>query len=209
MLIPISHYLTFSLAALVMVLLPGPNMIYLITQTISNGVKAALISLAGIALAFFVYLFIAALGITGILKLSLSAYHLLKLIGAVYLLWLAYQIFKKDYSKLSEKKCTLLQSKLFNYFSVGFLTNLFNPKVALFYFAVIPQFINTQGNIFFIQIFILGIIQISISIMVDCVIILMTNQAKKSVFYLPNWLLIQRWLSIFVITGLACKMAIF
>ena len=92
--IPATELALFSLAALVMVLTPGPNMIYLVSRSLCQGRKAGVTSLFGVAVGFLVHMFAAAIGLTAVFMAIPLAYELLKWLGAAYLLWLAWQAVK-------------------------------------------------------------------------------------------------------------------
>src|SRR5436190_8220295 len=137
----LSSLITFGFIALGMVLTPGPNMIYLVSRSISQGRVAGFISLGGVALGFVFYIVCAAFGITALVLAVPYAYDALRFGGAAYLLYLAWQAVKpggrspfqiRDLPKDSPKKL----------FTMGFVTNLLNPKIAVMYLSLLPQFIS-------------------------------------------------------------------
>ena len=126
----LSNLIAFSLIALGMVLTPGPNMIYVISRSISQGRKAGLISLGGVALGFIFYMLCAAFGITGLVMAVPYAYDTLRMAGAVYLLYLAWQAVKPGGRSPFQVKA-LPQDSNRQLFLMGLMTKLFNPKVAV------------------------------------------------------------------------------
>src|SRR5471030_561236 len=122
--------LGFALVSLGMVLTPGPNMIYLISRSISQGRMAGLISLGGVALGFVFYMLCAAFGITALLFAVPYAYDALRLTGAAYLLWLAWQALKPGGRSPFEVKALPVDSPRL-LCSMGLLTKLLNPKIAI------------------------------------------------------------------------------
>ncbi|MDR2334520.1 MAG: LysE family translocator, partial [Burkholderiaceae bacterium] len=121
------NLLAFGLIALGMVLTPGPNMVYLISRSICQGRMAGLISLGGVALGFVFYMMCAALGITALVMAVPYAYDTLRIGGALYLIYLAWQAVKPGGRSPFEVK-NLPQDSPKKLFLMGFLTNLLNPK---------------------------------------------------------------------------------
>lgn len=140
--IPINKILFFALTALVLVISPGPNMIYLISRTITQGRKAGLVSLAGVICGFLFHIVMISFGLTAVLFAVPFAYTILKTLGVVYLLYLAFQFVKPNSKNIFEANTELEFDKPRKLFSIGFLTNVLNPKVAVFYLSFFPQFIK-------------------------------------------------------------------
>ena len=190
-----------------MVLTPGPNMIYLISRSITQGSTAGLISLGGVALGFVFYMLCAAFGITALLFAVPYAYDALRLAGAAYLMWLAWQALKPNgRSPFQVRKLAVDGPR--KLFAMGFVTNLLNPKIAMLYLALLPQFIDpVQGSVL-TQSLALGFTQIAISVSVNALIALAAGSIALFLGTRPSWLLVQRWLMGTVLAGLAVKMAL-
>jgi threonine/homoserine/homoserine lactone efflux protein len=190
-----------------MVLTPGPNMIYLISRSITQGPMAGLVSLGGVALGFVFYMLCAAFGITALLFAVPYAYDGLRLAGAAYLLWLAWQAVKPNgrppfqVNKLAIDGARKL-------FAMGFITNLLNPKIAMLYLALLPQFIDPAAGNVLTQSLALGFTQIVISVTVNASIALVAGSIALFLARRPTWLLVQRWLMGTALAGLAMKMAL-
>src|SRR5438105_14404285 len=136
----------FALVSLGIVLTPGPNMIYLISRSITQGPSAGIVSLSGVALGFVFYMLCAAFGITALLFAIPYAYDALRFAGAAYLLWLAWQALKPGGRSPFQVK-TLKVDGPRKLFAMGFVTNLLNPKIAMLYLALLPQFIDPAGSV--------------------------------------------------------------
>src|SRR5689334_9983480 len=121
-----------ALLAFGLVLTPGPNMIYLVSRSLTQGRTAGLVSLVGTGLGFLVYLLAAALGITAIFVAVPAAYVALKLAGAVYLLYLAWNVLRPGAQPVFAVR-ELPRDTPARLIGMGFLTNLLNPKVAVLY----------------------------------------------------------------------------
>jgi len=197
--------LGFALISLGIALTPGPNMIYLISRSITQGPAAGIVSLGGVALGFVFYMLCAAFGITALLFAVPYAYDALRFPGAAYLLWLAWQAVKPNgRSPFQVRKLRVDgQRKLF---AMGFVTNLLNPKIAMLYLALLPQFIDPTASVL-TQSLALGAIQIVISVGVNAMIALAAGSIARFLGTRPSWLLAQRWLMGTVLAGLAVKMA--
>lgn len=202
-----SAMLGFALVSLGMVLTPGPNMIYLISRSITQGPAAGIVSLGGVALGFVFYMLCAAFGITALLFAIPYAYDALRFAGAAYLLWLAWQALRRGGRSPFQVKTMKVDGPR-KLFAMGFLTNLLNPKIAMLYLALLPQFIDPTGGSVLTQSLALGSIQIAISVSVNAMIALAAGSIAVFLGTRPTWLLVQRWLMGTVLTGLAVKMAL-
>ncbi|AWP34964.1 MULTISPECIES: LysE family translocator [Pantoea] len=202
-----THFIAFGLIALAMVLTPGPNMIYLISRSVCQGRQAGLISLGGIAFAFVLYILCAALGITAFLFAIPYAYDLLRFSGVAYLLYLAWQSVKPGgRSTFAVTNLPIDSSK--KLFIMGFITNVLNPKVAIMYLSLLPQFIQPEHGSVLTQSLELGSIQISISMVVNATIVMMAGTLAKFLSSRPAWLKAQRWIMGTVLAGLAVRIAL-
>lgn len=202
-----SNLIAFAAIALGMVLTPGPNMVYLISRSICQGKAAGLISLGGVALGFVVYMLCAAFGITALLLTVPYAYDTVRIGGALYLLWLAWQAVRpggrspfqvKDLPKDSPRKLFLM----------GFLTNLLNPKIAVMYLSLLPQFIDPANGSVLGQALVLGSTQIIISLCVNAMIALSAGSIAVFLAGRPMFAVVQRWVMGTVLAGLAVRMAV-
>ena len=203
----LSALLAFTLVSLGIVLTPGPNMIYVISRSITQGRSAGLISLGGVALGFVVYMLCAAFGITALLFAVPYAYDALRFTGAAYLIYLAWQALKPGGRSPFHVKTLAIDSppKLF---AMGFVTNLLNPKIAMLYLALLPQFIDPNAGSVLTQSLLLGAIQIVISLCINAGIAMAAGTIALFLAARPGWALLQRYLMGTVLAGLAVRMAV-
>lgn len=189
-----------------MVLTPGPNMVYLISRSICQSRTAGLISLGGVALGFVFYMLCAAFGITALVLAVPYAYDTVRITGALYLLWLAWQAVRPSGRSPFQVKDlpTDSPSKLF---LMGFLTNLLNPKIAVMYLSLLPQFINPANGSILGQALVLGTVQIAISVFVNAMIAISAASIAAFLTQRPTFALVQRWVMGTVLAGLAVRMA--
>ncbi len=199
--------LAFAAISLGMVLTPGPNMIYLISRSICQGRQAGLLSLGGVALGFVFYMACAALGITALLFAVPYAYETLCYGGALYLLYLAWQAIRPGGQSPFQVKALAPDSPR-KLFLMGFLTNLLNPKIAVMYLSLLPQFLNPEQGSILMQSLALGVVQIAISISVNMLIVILAGSIATFLSRRPGWVLVQRWIMGTVLAGLAVRMAL-
>lgn len=198
--------LAFALIALGMVLTPGPNMVYLISRSICQGRGAALISLGGVALGFVFYMVCAAFGLTALVLAVPYAYDAIRFAGALYLLWLAWQAVRPGGRSPFQVKDLPADSPR-RLFLMGFLTNLLNPKVAVIYLSLLPQFIDPANGSVLSQSLVLGTTQILISVSVNGMIAVSAGSAAAFLLRRPGFAAVQRWIMGTVLAALAVKMA--
>lgn len=146
----------FIAASWALIIAPGPDMLYVITRGISQGRKAGLLSAFGVTLGILVHTTFAAFGLAVLLQTSALAFLVVKYIGALYLIYLGIKALKdKSRFTLLEQQ-ELMDSRAI--FWQGMLSNVLNPKVALFFLAFLPQFVNQNSNSVTLQMLTLGII---------------------------------------------------
>jgi len=201
-----SSLLAFALISLGLVLTPGPNMIYLISRSITQGPAAGIVSLGGVALGFVFYMLCAAFGITALLFAVPYAYDALRFAGAAYMLWLAWQALKPGGRSPFQVKTLAVDSPR-KLFAMGVVTNLLNPKIAMLYLALLPQFIDPAAGSVLTQSLVLGAIQIAISVSVNAMIALAAGSIALFLAQPPAWMRVQRYLMGTVLAGLAVRMA--
>jgi threonine/homoserine/homoserine lactone efflux protein len=200
------NLLAFALIALGLVLTPGPNMIYLISRSVCQGPLAGLISLAGVILGFVFYMLCAAFGITTLLLAVPYAYDALRFAGAAYLVWMAWQALRPGGRSPFQVR-QLPPDSPAKLFTMGFVTNLLNPKIAMLYLSLLPQFIDPAAGNVLAQALALGFVQIAISGTVNALIAVTAGAVAVFLARHPLWSTVQRWLMGTVLMGLAVTMA--
>ena len=199
--------LLFAFAALLMVLTPGPNMIYLVSRSLSQGWKSASVSLGGVAAGFLFHMTLAALGLSVVLLAVPLLYDALKLGGAAYLLWLAWVAIRPGGQSVFQTR-DLPPDTHGRLFLMGFITNALNPKIALFYLSIFTSFLHPERGGVLLQSVLLGSTQIFISLSVNFALILLASRTVAWFKQKPLWDQIQRWLTATLLTTFACKLAL-
>lgn len=198
----------FALVALGMVLTPGPNMIYLLSRAVLQGRAAGFISLLGVLLGFVAYMLAAAFGLTALLIAVPFAYETLQWAGAAYLLWLAWSAVRPGARSALAPRRDLAHDGPGKLFVMGLVTNLLNPKIAVLYLSLLPQFIDPARGHVLLQGVTLGLTQIAISFTVNALIVLSAGGIAAWFATRPGWLKAQRWLMASVLAGLAIRLAL-
>jgi threonine/homoserine/homoserine lactone efflux protein len=181
-------------------------MIYLISRSICQGRRAGVISLFGVITGFLVHMFAAAIGLTALFLAVPFAYECLKWAGACYLLYLAWQAVRPGARSPFEAQ-NLPDDPPRKLFLMGFVTNLLNPKIAVFYLSIFPQFVSPDHGSVFVQSMLLGGTQIAISCTVNLVIVLSAARLAAWFLHNPRWLAVQRYVMGFVLATLAVRIA--
>lgn len=152
----IAIVISFLLTAIVLTLMPGPDILFVIAQSIAQHKRAGIMTALGLCTGLIVHISFAALGISAIIYRSSTAFTIVKLAGAAYLLYLAWQSFR------SRNETYLLQKQkplaFFSLYKKGIIMNLLNPKVSLFFLALLPQFVNEANGNVPLQMIFLGLI---------------------------------------------------
>ncbi|HVK47681.1 MAG TPA: LysE family translocator [Pseudobacter sp.] len=205
--ISLSELWIFIVAAFALVITPGPNMLYLISRSITQGKKAGLISLVGVVLGFLFHALMVSFGLTAIFMAIPYAFLTLKVLGVGYLLYLAFQAVKPSGRNPFEARKDLGIDKPGKLFMMGFLTNVLNPKIAVFYLSFFPQFLKPEHGSIMGQCLQLAAVQMCISFTVNFLIVL--SAARMALWFNrnPGWLKVQKWFMASVLTGLALRMA--
>ncbi|MFK0120440.1 LysE family translocator [Streptomyces sp. NPDC090994] len=190
-----------------MVLTPGPNMIYLVSRSITQGRRAGIISLGGVALGFLVYLVATNLGLSVVFLAAPELYVAIKLAGAAYLAWLAYKALKPGGISVFTPEDVPHDSPR-RLFTMGLMTNLLNPKIAIMYLSLIPQFVDVDAGHVLFQGLVLGAIQIVVSVGVNLTIVLAAGAIAVFLARRPSWLRAQRYLMGAVLATLAITLAL-
>jgi threonine/homoserine/homoserine lactone efflux protein len=197
----------FSLVVLGMALTPGPNMMYVVSRSISQGWLSGMISVSGVALGFLCYMLAAAFGITALMFAVPFAYDTLRLVGAAYLLYLAWQAVRPGGASPFTVRDLPIDGPA-KLFSMGFLTSILNPKIAMLYMSLLPQFIDAKAGNILSQSLTLGSAQIIISVTVNALVGLGASSIAHFLTTRPTWALIQRWVMGTVLGGFAVKIAL-
>jgi threonine/homoserine/homoserine lactone efflux protein len=155
-LIPLTAWLLFCAACVALALTPGPNMLLLVSRTLAQGRRAGLLTLAGTQSGLAVHIAAVALGLAALLAAVPLAYDAIRIAGALYLAWLAWQTWRERDPDASVAKPRIPAARLYR---DGVLSSVLNPKIALFELALLPQFVDPSHGSVLAQTLVLGITQ--------------------------------------------------
>lgn len=168
----ITHLPLFLISCVALIVMPGPDTIYVVTRSVAQGRRAGLLSTWGLSTGALLHTFAAALGLSAVLSASAHAFTAVKYAGAVYLLYLGVKTFFDRSGPLKSEKESLLPASDQKIFFQGVLVDLLNPKVALFFLAFLPQFIDHRATNKFATFMTLGVILVLVSLAWEALLVL-------------------------------------
>jgi threonine/homoserine/homoserine lactone efflux protein len=198
--------IVFALLSLGLAVTPGPNMLYLVSRALAQGTGAGMVSLVGCQAGSLFIMLCAAAGITAALLAIPYAWDVLRLGGAAYLLFLAWQCVRPGGQPIFAPR-PMPREPASRLFGVGFATAALNPKVALFYMAVLPPFLDPERGSLFAQAAMLGALQIAVCAAWDAVLVWGAAGTARFLSTKPFWMAVQRWVLGFALAMLAVKLA--
>lgn len=186
---------------------PGPDNIFVLTLSMANGKKFGLAVVAGLMTGCLIHTTLLAFGVSEIIKRSETLFWAIKLFGALYLIYLAYLVFKEGSGiQLSEGPKTDL--KLFGLFKKGFWMNVLNPKVTIFFLAFFPGFLFSESLNSVVQFYVLGLLFIVVSSLIFGTIAIMAGSISRYIANTPRVGLFFKWLQIVVFVGISIYLLI-
>jgi len=206
MLVSNEALLGIALVELGLVIVPGPNMIYLVSRSIAQGRRAGLISLAGVGIGFLVYLLAASAGLATLFALVPEIYLTLKLAGAAYLLWLAWNALRPGGTSVFATQ-ELEPDRPRKLFGMGLLTCLLNPKIAILYISLLPQFLDPSRGHLGLQSLILGLGQLIVGVVMNAVFVITAGSVAVFLSRRPTWMRIHRYVTGTALAVFAVRLA--
>lgn len=196
----------FISAALVLLLVPGPAVLYIFARSVEQGRLAGFVSILGIHSATLVHVAAAALGLSAVLASSALAFSLIKYAGAAYLIWLG---LKKIFGRMAAPnvRAELPPHGYARLLRDGFIVNLLNPKTALFFLAFLPQFVEVDRGHVAMQIAFLGLLFTSLGIITDGSYALAAGTVGNWLKHSPAYLEVERYVSGVMFIGLGLTAA--
>jgi len=191
----ISPLLAFALTALVIEITPGPNMTYLAALSLSSGMRSGLAAVAGIALGLMTYGLIATFGLAAIIYELPLLYSVLRWGGVLYLLWLAWDSWTGADGTSGDPG----EERSWAAFRRGVITNWLNPKAAVFYIAVLPEFIRTDGGAVARQTLVLSLIYVAIATAIHATIVLLAGSLQSVIVSANNRRTIRRGFALMLV----------
>jgi threonine/homoserine/homoserine lactone efflux protein len=188
--IPLHTLLIFAAASVLLALTPGPIWLYLLSRTMCQGTRAGFVSLTGTMSGVTVHMLAAAFGLSIVLLAVPFAFDTIKLAGAAYLLWMAWSTIR-DGGGFEPRSMEPAPDAIL--FRQALLTGILNPKVAIFYLSLLPQFIDPARGSVLAQSLILGTVQLLVALPIDGAWVLLAGGVSRWFADRPLWLKMQRW----------------
>lgn len=200
--------LGFVMATAALAISPGPDNIFVLTQSISKGVKYGLVTTAGLVSGCLIHTSLLAFGLSAVLKENEEVYFLIKSFGAIYLVYLAYRVYHSPTS-LIEESTNGPKKGLKAMFWRGFTMNVLNPKVTLFFLAFFPGFLFSDSISTVVQFYVLGLIFMLVSFLVFALISISASQILKHYRENKKVAEVLKWFQIFIFLGIASYLFFF
>jgi threonine/homoserine/homoserine lactone efflux protein len=195
----------FALAVLLLALTPGPVWVYLISRTLTQGRRAGYFSLIGVMAGVIVHLLAAAVGLSALLLAIPAAFEAIKLAGAAYLLWLAWNTLRGGGFSFTPQPLAAVPDRVL--LRQSLTASVINPKVAMFYLSLFPQFVDPSGSVL-LQSLALGLVHVTVSTLVDGTLVTVAGTLAAWLATRPAWLRAQRWVLGTAFGGLAVWLAL-
>lgn len=181
------HWLGFLAAAATLAAIPGPGMLYVLARSMSGGIGAGLRSTAGTAVGGLMHVVAAVVGLSAILAASATAFEIVRLIGAAYLVWLGIQTLREAKAPFEAHAGGQQHT-----FRQGVLTEVLNPKTALFFLTFLPQFVQPHHGTVALQILLLGCISVALNAVPDLAVTVLAGRLQRLLRASPRWWTRQR-----------------
>lgn len=169
--------IAFIAASLVVLLIPGPGVVYVVARTVSQGLGAGLLSVLGVSAGALVHVVAATLGLSAVLLASAAAFDIVKALGAAYLIYLGIRALRSgDTTELPAGRALRTRSRVF---TDGVIVSALNPKLAMFFMAFLPQFVDPNGFPAAVQMLLLGLLYVSMALLTDGAYALLATRLQK------------------------------
>ena len=197
----------FAVAALVLLLTPGPAVLYIVTRSIDQGWRAGLVSVLGVHVGTLAHIFAAAAGLSALLAASATAFGVVKYLGAVYLIYIGVRRLRDRESRMIREGGA--PTRLRRAFVDGVVVNVLNPKTGLFFLAFLPQFVTEARGHLGEQIVALGVVFVLLGAVTDSLYALTAGSAARWLRGQPRFLAGERWVTggLYISLGLAAALS--
>lgn len=194
--------ISFLGASIALTFSPGPDNMYVLMQSIAHGKKYGIATAFGLVLGIIIHTSLIAFGVSAIIQSSDNLFFAIKLIGAIYLLYLAYKVFRSS-SKIDLDSGVVPKKTSVELIKQGFIMNVLNPKVTIFFLAFFPAFIDvTQGNVKQ-QVFVLGFLFMLQAFIIFSIISFVADKTTAFLRDSNMFSTILKWMQIIVFVGIA------
>ncbi|UPQ83946.1 MULTISPECIES: LysE family translocator [Pseudomonas] len=175
-----AFWLVFFSAALALNVSPGPDLLFVLSRTLSGGRRVGVASACGVCSGALVHVAAAALGISAILATSALAFAVVKYVGAAYLLYLGIQTLRSAGAGMQLNLNAAPRTSAWQAYRQGILVDILNPKAAIFFMAFLPQFVRPDQGSVAVQLLVLGVLVVMVAIVVECALVLLAARASSA-----------------------------
>lgn len=191
----------FLTAAILLTVSPGPDIIFVLVQGMANGKKHGLVTALGLVAGIIVHTTLVAFGISAIIRESETVFMLIKIFGALYLFFLAYKVFKSD-PEIAFSAEGIQRRSYFSLFKQGFIMNVLNPKVTIFFLAFFPGFLwDPEGNTVF-QFYVLGSLFMLQALLIFGFVAALAGKISSYLQKHPSSGVVLKWVQVVVFIGI-------
>ena len=197
----------FAVAALVLLLTPGPAVLYIVTRSVDQGRRAGLVSVAGVHVGTLAHIFAAAAGLSALLAASATAFSAVKYLGAAYLIYIGVRRLRDRSSIVAPEAGK--PKELRRAFLDGVIVNVLNPKTGLFFLAFLPQFVTEARGHVGEQVIALGVVFVLLGAITDSLYALTAGSAARWLRGQPRFLTGERWITggLYISLGVAAALS--
>ena len=193
--------ISFIAASMLLTISPGPDIIYVLVQSITNGKKYGIATALGLVSGIIIHTTLVAFGVSAIIKQSEYIFFGIKLFGALYLVYLAYITFKSNEELLLSTKA--YKKGLLQLFKQGFIMNVLNPKVSIFFLAFFPGFLYSDTQSTVVQFYVLGLLFMLQALLIFALVALLSGSFASYLKKHPTFNTNIKWFKIVVFIGIA------
>lgn len=197
-----AELIPFLTASILLTLSPGPDIIYVLVQGMTNGKKHGIITTLGLVSGIIVHTSLVAFGVSAIIKQSETLFLLIKILGAAYLFYLAWQVFKSKPEIALEEEVSSNKKELAALFKKGFLMNVLNPKVAIFFLAFFPGFLWEPDANTVMQFYILGFLFMLQAFLIFSAVAVLAGKISSYLNTHPHSGVVFKWIQVTVFIGI-------
>jgi len=198
----IETLLSFALATSILALSPGPDNIFVLTQSLVNGRKFGLATVFGLISGCLIHTTLLAFGVSVVIKESEKLFFAIKFFGAIYLLYLAYKVYKSDANIILSNK-NVVKKTTSQLFKQGFIMNVLNPKVSIFFLAFFPGFLYSDDSSTVIQFYVLGLLFMLVSLIIFSTIAFLAGSISDQIQKNKNIGIYLKWIQVLVFVVIA------
>jgi len=199
----LEQLIPFFIASILLTLSPGPDIIYVLSQSLVGGYKKGMVIALGLVSGIIIHTSLVAFGVSLIIKNSEPLFWSIKIAGALYLLYLAYKVYSSPPQHFTQDKTVLSKSSVFSDFKTGFIMNILNPKVTIFFLAFFPGFLWDTEKDLMMQFYVLGGLFMFQAFVIFSMVAVLSDQLSKLLFKTSQSYSFLKWFQVVTFIAIA------